>query len=236
MNMRPPAIPYYHGTISLPAVQCLVGGGTLLPRRPEGRSVFSKAVEGLTYLTPCFKLAADYAMTTDRNDWPAEHDVEWADLSHVFEFDLSNVSSAVLEEDELGWAVMVAVTAGKRVSPCTMNILLMDALLGDVDTMRALAAEAERIIGKTARFHGLLDGRALTKTGQAAVGRRMANVMKPEMAERLMELGMSLGVQEPLAPVAAWTFDARMRMESSMDHPDKASVLAGPWCISGRHP
>ncbi|MGI4815013.1 MAG: hypothetical protein ACRYGG_17010 [Janthinobacterium lividum] len=227
--MRPSPIRYYHGTNSLSAVRDMASGGALRPSRPEGRSAFSKSAGGFVYLTPCFRLAADYAMMRDRRDWPAEHDVVSADLPHVFGFDLSSVALAIPEEDELGRAAMVAVTGGRKRSPCTMNILLLNTLREDRNTLADLAAEAGRIIGGTARYRALADGRSLTMAEQTAVGRRMAEMLDPELGERLMAMGMSVGVRESVVPVAAWTLEIGARPGVAMDHPDKADPLCGPW-------
>lgn len=229
--MRPSDRVYYHGTFSQAAVDDLQAGGVLEARRPEGRAAFAASAPGLCYLTPSFHVAADYAMMLSRSDWASAHGCRIAARSHVFSFDLSEVCRAVPEEDELGWAVGYALRAsrGDRGGPSVMNHAFCRAVEEDEAVQAALRAEAGRVLRGLKRFAPIMDRPQDWRAGdRTAAGRRLAGSLDPELAQRLADMGISLGIAEPVRATGAWCWDRRA-LRGFMDAPEKADEVPGAW-------
>jgi hypothetical protein len=222
---------YYHGTLSRRAVDALIAGDGLSPQRPPGKGKYAHAVTGLSYLTPCFLAAADYAMSDGRDDWPSWHDFPEARLSHIFAFDLNGVGQAVPEEDELGWAVMHSMQRAAGIGNCEskLNLLFVEGLSAAPDLMADLADEARLKLGGMAQFRPLIEDPARwTPRAQTSAGRRLAPSISPRLGQALIDAGISLGITASATACAAWSFDRR-KLRGLMDDPAKADEVAGAW-------
>jgi hypothetical protein len=222
---------YYHGTCSQPAVDAMLAGGPLVRVHPGRRGSFAASLGGLSYLTPCFRYAADYAMMTERADWPSEHDIEHSKLSYVFGFGTSSLGTPLLEEDDLGWAVMHAskLIVGVRNCKWTMNVDFADALSADLRICQALMSEACRLVRSPKAAAMLADPNSQWTSAQTtALGRSLAGRLSSEIQHALLTMGISVAISQPVHPVAAWTFD-RWSLRGFMDSPSKAQPIEGAW-------
>jgi hypothetical protein len=224
---------YYHGTCVADAVNDLIGGGPLRPRRPDGESkvrAANAAREGFVYLTPSFHHACEYAYPNDRADWPEFHEVEHCQ-PHVFKFDLSG-ATLFPEEDDLGWAACVARDrlAGKCGGLGTHNLVFMERIAEDRTTLAWLLDEAERLLGRD-----VLTKAATAKRGTMRVGARLAPRLDPALSEALVGLGISVACADDVRPNGAWTWGRGTHPSwkgGSGRCPDGLPPVQGAWCDS----
>lgn len=205
---------YFHGTCSARAVQALLGGEPLMPRRPLGDSDFVPSRPGLRHVTPCFRHAAEYAVMTNRADWPQEHDVEVSSRAWIFAFELDAPEDGRnrLDEDELGWAIKhaIVVASGQTDAGWITNTEFADNFESSRDTMTRLADLALPELSRRQAFQRALQKPLLWNPRlQTKAALLLESILPEELRLGLVNLGISLGIPEPIWPTAAWNFAFR---------------------------
>jgi hypothetical protein len=207
---------YYHGTFMKSATEALLAGEPLRALRPEGTSFVQQARQGHVYLSPSFNVAAEYAFSKGRSDWPNEFDAPYADMPHVFEFH-HVADGAEPDEDELGFAYKAAlcIRAGLR-HEWSMNSEFASALTCSPNTIERLASNAERSLVNTDmesfikaphKFHGVK---------KTALGHQMRPFTDYELRQELIDLGISVATTMELKAAAAYKLSSRvMKVEDA---------------------
>jgi hypothetical protein len=201
---------YFHGTFLKEAVEALDAGNPLAPSRPKGVSRFARSREGLVYLTPSFNQAAEYAFMRGRADWGPVGRDRYSDVARVFEFGSSD-ADVVPEEDELGYAVKVALCreAGLE-THWSMNSGFAEALRADGALLVELAAFARSALTDLKGQRRLQTFGNWKGADVTAVGKRLSTMLPSEIEQAIVDAGVSVATSGSMHPVAAYRLPSRV--------------------------
>lgn len=142
----------------------------------------------------------------------------FSEVPHVFEFsDLE--AEAEPDEDELGFAVKAALCrrAGKSHEWC-MNDEFATALVEEQYVLDALCDVAFRTLTDDRSLKRLEQPELWRGADKTAVGLRVLKAIDSELSEKLVELGISIGTDSAIRPVAAFSLPRRvMKAEDAIE-------------------